>query len=116
VSRKGTAKQFALNGKSAVAIVRRAVQYELRNRKRLAVPVIGIDEVSRRKGQVYLTVVYDLEHGVVLWVGDGSTEDPVETYFTEELGDRRCRTLGIICMYVWAAYANLVRPYAPRSP
>jgi hypothetical protein len=30
---------------------------------------------------------------VVLWVGDGRTEDAVETYFTEELGTRRCRTL-----------------------
>src|ERR1039457_4386213 len=28
------------------------------------------DEVSRRKGQVYLTVVYDLERRVLLWVGD----------------------------------------------
>jgi transposase len=57
------------------------------------VRIIGIDEVSRRKGQVYLTVVYDLERRVVLWVGDGRTEDAVRTYFTEELGKRRCRTL-----------------------
>jgi transposase len=48
------------------------------------VRIIGIDEVSRRKGQVYLTVVYDLERRVVLWVGDGRTED-AQTYFTEEL-------------------------------
>ena len=30
---------------------------------------IGIDEVSGGKGQVYLTVVYDLARRVFLWVG-----------------------------------------------
>jgi hypothetical protein len=37
------------------------VRYGLRHRKRAPVHMIGIDEVSRRKGQVYLTVVYDLD-------------------------------------------------------
>ena len=57
LSRKATGRQFALNGKSMAAMVRRAVQYGLRNRKRPPVRIIGIDEVSRRKGQVHLTVV-----------------------------------------------------------
>ena len=115
LSWKGTARQFALNWKCVAGIVRRAVQYGLRNRKRPPVHIIGIDEVSRRKGQVYLTVVYDLERRVVLWVGDGRTEDAVQIYFTQELGARRCRTLQIVCMDMWAAYANLVRQYAPQA-
>jgi len=36
-------------------IVKRTVKYGLKNRSRPPVHVIGIDEVSRRKGQVYLT-------------------------------------------------------------
>jgi len=54
---------------------------------------LGIDDVSRRKGQVYLTVVYDLERRVLLWVGDDRTEEAVRPYFTEEMGRRRCHTL-----------------------
>jgi transposase len=115
LSWKGTAKHFQLNWKSVASLVRRAVQYGLRHRKRPAVHVIGIDEVSRRKGQVYLTVVYDLERRVVLWVGDGRTEDAVRIYFTEELGPRRCRSLQVVCMDMWAAYAKLVRQYAPQA-
>jgi hypothetical protein len=56
LSWKGTARQFAVNGKSVAAMVRRAVPYGLRNRRRPPVRMIGIDEVRRRKGQVYLTV------------------------------------------------------------
>ena len=50
--------------------------------------VIGIDEVSRRKGQVYLTVVYDLERRVLLWVGEDRTEEAVRKFEAEELARR----------------------------
>ena len=44
--------------------------------------------MSRRKGQVYLTVVYDLERRVLLWVGEDRTEEAVRKFFTEEMGRR----------------------------
>jgi transposase len=115
LSWKGTARQYGLNWKSVATIVKRAVQYGLRNRARPPVHVIGIDEVSRRKGQVYLTVVYDLERRVLLWVGEERTEEAVKKFFTEEMGRRRCRTLQVVCMDMWAAYANLVRKHAPNA-
>ena len=96
-------------------IVKRAVQYGLKHRVRPPVHVIGMDEVSRRKGQVYLTVVYDLERRVLLWVGDDRTEEAVRPFFTKEMGMRRCHTLRVICMDMWAAYANLVRKHAPQA-
>jgi transposase len=76
---------------------------------------MGIDEVSRRKGQVYLTVVYDLERRVLLWVGDDRTEEAVRPFFTEEMGKRRCRTLRVVCMDMWAPYAKLVRDHAVNA-
>ena len=115
LSWQGTARQYALNWKSVATIVKRAVDYGRRHRKRPPVHVIGIDEVSRRKGQVYLTVVYDLERRVLLWVGDDRTEKAVRPFFTEELGARRCRTLQVVCMDMWAAYAKLVREHAPNA-
>jgi transposase len=115
LSWQGTARQYELNWKSVATIVKRAVKYGLRHRKRPPVHVIGIDEVSRRKGQVYLTVVYDLERRVLLWVGDERTEEAVRPFFTKEMGPRRCRTLQVVCMDMWAAYANLVREHAPKA-
>src|SRR4029434_2104034 len=79
------------------------------------VHAIGIDEVSRRKGQVYLTVVYDLERRVLLWVGEDRTEEAVKKFFLEDMGRRRCRTLQVVCMDMWAAYAKLVREHAPNA-
>jgi transposase len=115
LSWQGTARQYGLNWKSVATIVKRAVAYGLKNRSRPPVHVIGIDEVSRRKGQVYLTVVYDLERRVLLWVGNDRTEEAVRPFFTQEMGGRRCNTLQVICMDMWAPYANLVKQYAPKA-
>jgi transposase len=115
LSWQGTARQFGLNWKSVATIVKRAVEYGLRHRARPPVHVIGIDEVSRRKGQVYLTVVYDLERRVLLWVGEDRTEEAVKKFFTEEMGRRRCGTLQVVCMDMWAPYASLVRQHAPNA-
>jgi transposase len=115
LSWQGTAREYGLNWKSVATIVKRAVQYGLKHRARPPVHAIGIDEVSRRKGQVYLTVVYDLERRVLLWVGDDRTEEAVRPFFTEELGQRRCRTLRVVCMDMWAPYAKLVRDHAVNA-
>ncbi len=115
LSWQGTAREYGLNWKTVAGIVKRAVQYGLRNRQRPPVHVIGIDEVSRRKGQVYLTVVYDLERRVLLWVGDGRTEEAVQKFFTEEMGRRRCGTLRVVCMDMWAPYIKLVREHARNA-
>jgi transposase len=115
LSWQATARHYGLNWKSVATIVKRAVRYGLRNRVRPPVHVIGIDEVSRRKGQVYLTVFYDLERRVLLWAGERRTEEAVKKFFTEEMGRRRSGTLQVVCMDMWAAYAKLVREYAPQA-
>ena len=115
LSWQGTARHFGLNWKTVAGVVQRAVRYGLRHRKRAPVHMIGIDEVSRRKGQVYLTVVYDLERRVLLWVGEDRTEEAGKKFFTQELGKRRCSTLRVVCMDMWAAYVNLVRKHAPQA-
>ena len=115
LSWKGTAREYGLNWKSVATIVKRTVQYGLKHRRRPPVHWIGIDEVSRRKGQVYLTVVYDLERRVLRWVGDDRTEEAVRPFFTHEMGKRRCQTLRVVCMDMWAPYANLVREHAVNA-
>jgi transposase len=115
LSWQSTAREYGLNWKSVATIVKRAVEYGLKHRARPPVHVIGIDEVSRRKGQVYVTVVYDLERRVLLWVGDDRTEEAVRPFFTQELGKRRCQTLQVVCMDMWAAYAKLVRDHAVNA-
>src|ERR1035441_7701053 len=59
--------------------------------------------------------VWLLEGRVLLWVADHRTEEAVRPFFTKEMGRRRCQTLRVICMDMWAAYANLVKEHAPQA-
>ena len=56
-----------------------------------------------------------MEGRVLLWVGDGRTEEAVRPFFSTEMGQRRCPTLRVVCMDMWAPYAKLVRDYAVNA-
>jgi len=109
-----TATHYRLNWKTVASVVRRAVEYGLRERRRQPLHLLGIDEVSRRKGHQYLTVVYDLERRVLVWVGQDRTEQTVAKFFTG-LGRRRCSTVRVVCMDMWAPYLLAVEQHAPNA-
>jgi transposase len=97
-----TARHFRLDWKSVASIVRRVVAYGLERRRRRPLHLLGIDEVSRRKGHHYLTVVYDLERRVLLWVGENRTEETLTR-------------VQVVCLDMWQAYLNAVRHHAPNA-
>ena len=74
--------------------------------------VIGVDEVSRAKGQTYLTLVYDLERGRLVWAGDGRSRETLERFF-RDLGPRRCRAIRVVCLDMFGAYIDAVRASLP---
>ena len=75
--------------------------------------VIGIDEVSRRKGHQYLTIVYDLGRGRVVWVGRDRTTDTMERFF-RWLGPRRARAIHTVCWDMWSVYIDAVETTCRR--
>ncbi|HSO35471.1 MAG TPA: ISL3 family transposase [Labilithrix sp.] len=56
---------------------------------------IGIDEVSFRRGQRYLTVVVDHETARVVWVQEGRDEATLERFF-DRLGPKRAAALRFV--------------------
>lgn len=114
MSWKGVAGHYGLDWKTVASVVRRAVEYALAHRKRKRLRVIGLDEVSRKKGQNYLTVVYDLERDELLWVGEDRTEATVRQFFAW-LGKRRSRNLQAVCLDMWKPYLSQVAAHAPQA-
>ena len=76
------AHHFRLNWKTIAAVVEGVVLWGLQHRRWDPLHVIGIDEVSRRKGQRYVTIVYDLSRGRVVWVGRDRDAATMERFFT----------------------------------
>ena len=73
---------------------------------------IGIDEISHRKGQRYLTVVVDHDSGRLVWAAPGRDTKTVEAFF-DALGEKRCKRLKLVScdMAGWIS-----GPIAERCP
>lgn len=114
MSWKEVAEFFGVNWKVVATIVRRAVAEGLARRKWKALHVIGVDEVSRKKGHQYLTLVYDLERKSLIWVGKDRKEETMEEFF-RWLGKRKARSIRAVCCDMWAAYLKSIRKHLPHA-
>jgi transposase len=56
---------------------------------------IGVDEISIRKGQRYLTVVVDHDTGRLVWAGPGR-DKPTVLKFLDLLGKERCNQIKLV--------------------
>jgi transposase len=75
---------------------------ELRHVRRLA-----IDEIAVRKGHKYVTIVMDLDTGVVVFVGDGKGADALEPFW-ERLKRSRAK-VAAVAIDMSAAYIQAVQ-------
>ena len=75
---------------------------------------IGVDEIARKRGHVYMTVVYDLKKSRLVWVGDGRTRETLERFF-DFLGEDGSKRLEAVCCDMWRSYVNAVRARAPQA-
>lgn len=108
------ATHFRLNWKTVAATVEAAVLWGLAHRRWAPLHVLGLDEVSRRKGQQYLTIAYDLGRGRVVWVGRDRTTATMERFFAW-LGPRRARAIHTVCCDMWAVYIDAIRTHLPAA-
>ncbi len=56
---------------------------------------IGIDEISHRRGQRYLTVVVCHDSGRLVWAAAGRDRKTVEAFF-DQLGEERCKQVELV--------------------
>jgi len=108
------AGHYGVNWKTVAGILHRVVQWGLGQRRKKPLHVIGLDEVSRKKGHQYLTLVYDLERGELVWAGKDRSKEAIAAFF-EELGPRRCKTLRAVSLDMWQPYIDTVKQYAPQA-
>ena len=95
-------------------IIERVVERKIDHKRLDNLYVIGLDEVSYRKGQKYLSVVANHETGEPVWIGEGNSRQTVATFF-RELGEERARRLKVVSIDMSGAYIEEVRAQAPQA-
>jgi len=82
---------------------------ELTNLKHL-----GVDEVARAKGHDYMTLVYDLESGQLIWVHPGRTAYTLSQFF-KMLSEPTKQGILAVAMDMGPAYQKAVRDDLPNA-
>lgn len=111
---KQVARLFRCSWGTVAKAVEAAVEYGLAHRDISGVIYIGIDEISRKKGHVYVTNVYDLESKCLLWSGEERKEKTLEAFF-DFLGPERTAALEGICCDMWQPYIDVIKARAPNA-
>ena len=75
---------------------------------------IGVDEVARAKGHDYMTVVYDMVGGHLIWVDKGRTAE-VFVGFLKQLPDATSSEIKAVAMDMGPAYQKAVRDCLPAA-
>jgi transposase len=115
MSNKAVAEILHLHEHTVKELDKQYMQTRLAQTPPPAPHVIGVDELSIKKGHTYRIVVSDLERGRPIWVGGtGRTEADLDRFFAD-LGPKKTARIRLAVMDMWKAFRNSVRTQAPQA-
>jgi transposase len=95
-------------------IIQRFVERNIDKKRLDDLFVIGVDEVSYRKGHKYITVVANHASGAPVWMAEGRSQKVLGSFF-DELGKERGEKLTTVSMDMAAGYIAEVRDRVPEA-
>jgi transposase len=114
-SLRDVAQEFHLDWKTVKALEMHYMREQLRRVGMPGPKVIGIDEISLRKGHTYRIVVSDLERKRAIWFGGQDRSEESLDLFFQELGPKKSRKVQLAVMDMWKAFHNSTRRNTPQA-
>lgn len=108
MSLKDVAHVARINWKTAKRIDKLELGNLERDLSTIDIKKIGIDEIAYEKGHKYLTVVRDLDLGIVIWVGTARKQATLDFFFSE-LGKFKCSKITLAVMDMWDPFISSVK-------
>lgn len=93
-------------------------QYMKEQLRRVGTPapeVIGVDEVSIRKGHTYRIVVSDLTRRRPIWFGGKDRSEESMDQFYADLGAKKTRKIRLAVMDMWKPFRKSTNNHAPQA-
>ena len=112
---KDIAKELKLDWHTVKELDKQYMQAQLTKAGKPRPKVIGIDEISIRKGHTYRIVVSDLEKSRPIWFGGQDRSQPSLTQFFEELGKPKSEKIRLAVMDMWRPFRNATQACAPQA-
>jgi transposase len=112
---KDVAKELKLDWHTVKELDKQYLKAQLSRAGKPAPKVIGIDEVSIRKGHTYRIVVSDLEKTRPIWFGGKDRSEESLKGFFDELGKPKSGRIRLAVMDMWKPFRNATESCAPQA-
>lgn len=112
---KDVARELKLDWHTVKTLEMQYMQEQIKRNPVAAPRVIGLDEVSLRKGHTYRIVVSDLERTRPIWFGGEDRSETSLDMFYEWLGPKRSTRIELAVMDMWKAFTKSTKKNAPQS-
>ena len=112
---RDVAKELHLDWKTVKSLEKQYMDEQVRRGGTPGPKVLGIDEISLRKGHTYRIVVSDLERLRPIWFGGKDRSEASLDLFFEWLGPKKSQRIGLVVMDMWKAFHNSTRKHAPQG-
>jgi transposase len=112
---KDVAEELLLDWTTVKSLEMQYMAEQLRRMPPRGPKVIGIDEISLRKGHVYRIVVSDLVRQRPIWFGGEDRSEASLDKFFEWLGPKRSAGIRLAVMDMWKAFFNSTKRHAPQA-
>ena len=109
------AKELKRDWKTVKALEKQYMQEQLNRAAKPHPKVIGIDEVSIRKGHTYRIVVSDLEKSIPIWFGGEDRSEESMDKFYNWLGSNKTKHIRLAVMDMWKAFEKSALKNIPQA-
>lgn len=109
------AKEFRLDWKTVKELDKQYMREQLRRTGTPAPQVIGIDEISIRKGHTYRIVVSDLIRRRPIWFGGQDRSGESMDGFYAWLGPKKAKKIRLAVMDMWKAFEKSAKKHIPQA-
>jgi transposase len=112
---RDVARETHLDWKTIKALEKQYMEAQLRRAGTPGPQVIGIDEISVRKGHTYRIIVSDLVRKRPIWFGGADRSEASMNLFFEWLGEKKSRKIRLAVMDMWKPFRNACASHAPGT-
>ena len=112
---KSVAEDYQMDWKTVKELEKEYMNLQLKKAGAVNPRVIGVDEISVRKGHAYRIVVSDLELGRPIWFGGKDRTEESMDLFYAWLGSRKSKKIELGVMDMWKPFRKSLQKHSPKA-
>jgi transposase len=112
---RDVSRETHLDWKTIKALEKQYMEAQLRRAGTPGPQIIGIDEISVRKGHTYRIIVSDLVRQRPIWFGGTDRSEASMNLFFEWLGEKKSHKIRLVVMDMWKPFRNACAAHAPGA-